>query len=187
MSNRPTDLAPENNVITDELVEEKIIATSEAEIGADDESAVVDDVVKLDSFGRPIPNTNKRKVAGTHHKINHEKVGLHAKAISVSNQGGGGGHGQDDHEHHHTDSHHDHHGYSQIDPLAVAAEQALIGPQHNLSEEKNGVLSEILARIHIVEEPEQDIAQEKNNTPTSRTTINPLAINPATETIEKEL
>jgi hypothetical protein len=183
MINRPNELAPESNVIPEEFIDEKIIASSEGDVG-DDESAVVDDVGKIDpKTGLPIPGSKKRKVAGTsHHKIAYEKVTLHTKANAASNLSGGGGHSQEEHGHHHIFDHHNH-TFPQIDPLAMSAAQALIAPPYYISEEKNSVLSETLARINILVGQNQDIAQESNNTNVT-TSDNK---EPAEQVVEREL
>lgn len=168
MINRPNEIAPENGATPEEFIEKIIIATSGGDIG-NDELAIVDDVVEIDpKTGLPRPGSKKRKVAGsTNHRVSYEKVAIHVKSTNTSSQSGGGGgsgHSVDEHNNHHPIHEHHDHTYAQIDPLTVAAAQGLIGPQLNLSDEKNSVLSETLARINILSGQAQDAAKESNQT-----------------------
>jgi hypothetical protein len=68
--------------------EEKILGTSEGEIGLDDESSlVIDDLVEIDpKTGQVIPNSKRRKAANMHHESEHR---IHHKATHNPSSGGG--------------------------------------------------------------------------------------------------
>jgi hypothetical protein len=141
-------------------VEEKILGTSEGEIGLDDESSlVIDDVVEIDpKTGQVIPNSKRRKAANLHHESEHK---IHHKATH-NPSGGGGDLGLLNHEKNAQKSTLHYFTSSPIDPLQRAGQIGLSGVSNVQVSEMNHV-NDIIKMIGAAFEKENQAEARRTN------------------------